>query len=68
MSVAFAVVLTLTGAYWGLLLMAGWFIFGLPTPRLNPETSIMLSSDLEDVKRAEALKSLEEKIKQSINQ
>lgn len=38
-SVLLAIGLAITGAYWGLVFIFGWFICGFPTPRLNPTAS-----------------------------
>lgn len=65
-SVILAIALAVTGAYWGLVFALGWFILGLPTPRLNPAPYIDAAQrgSHEAVQRVEALQSLQEKLNQ----
>lgn len=64
-SVILAIALAVTGAYWGLAFLLGWFL-GLPTPRLNPEASIVPAAQKgnpDAVERLKALESLQAKLK-----
>lgn len=66
-SIILAIALAVTGAYWGLAFALGWFILGLPTPRLNPTTSYVPAAqkgNREAVQRVQALQSLQEKLNQ----
>lgn len=64
-SVILAIVLVVTGAYWGVLFLLGWLL-GLPTPRLNPEASIVPAAQKgnpDAIERLKALESLQAKLK-----
>lgn len=64
-SIILAIALAVTGAYWGLILALGWFICGLPTPRLNPTASIVPEAQkgtLWAIERVKALESLQDKL------
>ena len=66
-SIILAIALAVTGAYWGLAFALGWFILGLPTPRLNPTASIVPAAqngNREAMERVQALESLQEKLNQ----
>lgn len=66
-SIILAIALAVTGAYWGLVFALGWFILGLPTPRLNPTTSYVPAAqkgNREALQRVQALESLQEKLNQ----
>lgn len=66
-SIILAIALVVTGAYWGLVFALGWFILGLPTPRLNPTTSYVPAAqkgNREALQRVQALESLQEKLNQ----
>ena len=64
-SVILAITLVVTGAYWGALFLLGWLL-GLPTPRLNPEASIVPAAEKgnpDAIVRLNALESLRHKLK-----
>lgn len=64
-SIILAIALAVTGAYWGLAFALGWFICGLPTPRLNPTASIVPEAQKGTpwaVERVKALESLQDKL------
>lgn len=64
-SVILAIALVVTGAYWGAAFLLGWLL-GLPTPRLNPEASIVPAAQRgnpDAIERLKALESLQEKLK-----
>lgn len=66
-SIILAIALAVTGAYWGLAFALGWFILGLPTPRLNPTTSYVPAAqkgNREAMQRVQALESLQAKLNQ----
>lgn len=64
-SVILAIALVVTGAYWGAIFLLGWLL-GLPTPRLNPEASIVPAAQRgnpDAIERLKALESLQTKLK-----
>lgn len=64
-SIILAIALAVTGAYWGLVFALGWFICGLPTPRLNPTASVVPEAQKGTpwaIERVKALESLSEKL------
>lgn len=64
-SVILAIILVITGAYWGAIFLLGWLL-GLPTPRLNPEASIVPAAQKgnpDAIERMKALESLQAKLK-----
>lgn len=64
-SVILAIVLVVTGAYWGAVFLLGWLL-GMPTPRLNPEASIVPAAQKgnpDAIERMNALESLQAKLK-----
>ena len=64
-SIILAIALAVTGAYWGLILALGWFICGLPTPRLNPTASVVPEAQKGTpwaIERVKALESLQDKL------
>lgn len=66
-SILLAIGLAITGAYWGLVFIFGWFICGFPTPRLNPTASIIPAAEkgnLAAIERIQTLKLLQEKLNQ----
>lgn len=69
-SIILAIVLAVTGAYWGLAFILGWFILGLPTPRLNPAPYVAAAQkgNSEAIQRVQALESLQDKLNDSDKQ
>jgi hypothetical protein len=64
-SIILAIAFAVTGAYWGLAFALGWFICGLPTPRLNPTASVVPEAQKGTpwaIERVKALESLQEKL------
>lgn len=64
-SIILAIALAVTGAYWGLAFALGWFICGLPTPRLNPTASVVPEAQKGTpwaIERVKALESLQDKL------
>ena len=67
-SIILAIALAVTGAYWGLTFALGWFILGLPTPRLNPTASVVPEAQKGTpwaIERVQALESLQAKLNNS---
>lgn len=64
-SIILAIAFVVTGAYWGLAFALGWFICGLPTPRLNPTASVVPEAQKGTpwaIERVNALESLQDKL------
>lgn len=66
LSVVTGVAFLITGFYWGGLLIAGWFVLGLATPRLNPTLYLNDAAnrgDAEAIAWLEALEALHDKLR-----